>query len=134
MSLTPMDDSEETTIVYEKSPPVKLTRLRKERPQDRAASLSPSALKERNAFTVLKDAGINRPNQRVTKTMRSEFIEGEAQESDDEFYVGFGGMNKKQDDDEEEDEDHDAIVEGLVDDAALDDKTLAAAVVLEKHK
>lgn len=121
-------------MVYEGSPEVKLTRLRKERLQDRAASLSPSPFKVRNAFTILKDASSNQPKTSVTKANRSEFIEGEAQESDDEFYVGFGGASKKQDDDEEEDEDQDAIVEGLVDDAALDDKTLAAALVLEKHK
>ncbi|KAG9124482.1 hypothetical protein FRC07_011483 [Ceratobasidium sp. 392] len=65
------------------------------------------------------------------KTEKSEFIEGEAAESDDE-YGDFGPRARDEDegDGEEGEEQH---VEGLVDDAAMDEHTENAADVQAKY-
>lgn len=135
MSLMSIEDSEEVTMADEEFPRFKLARFRRERPPDQLESPSPSSVsKTRNAFEVLKDASIEKQKKAAAKAIRSEFIEGEAQESDDEFYADFGGINKHEDDEEEENDDQYAIVEGLVDDTVLDEETMAKNLVLEKHK
>ncbi len=73
------------------------------------------------------------------KKKRSEFVEDQAVESDEEDMLGFGGVRKKKggkgDEDEEEDDEHDAdgVVKALVDDAHMDEKAIAKSKVLEKH-
>jgi mediator of replication checkpoint protein 1 len=64
---------------------------------------------------------------------KSEFVEAEAQESDEDD--GFG-LKKKTADDQEDDSDanDDKPVEGLVDDAVMDETTLAEKLVQEKYK
>ncbi|KAH9947256.1 MRC1-like domain-containing protein [Amylocystis lapponica] len=67
----------------------------------------------------------------VKKLEKSVFIEGEAEESDDDAMVGFGGP-KRDDGEEENGEDQDRTLAELVDDAVMDEDTLAAGAVLEK--
>ena len=67
------------------------------------------------------------------KTKRSEFIEGEAEESDDDEMRGFG-LRKRVEDDEEDDEAQDQTLQELVDDQEMDENTLAEDAVLEKHR
>ena len=75
------------------------------------------------------------PKQKGKKAVRSEFIEGEAEESDDELAFGFGKAVKKGDDDEEEDgEDQDQPLPDLVDDHEMDKDTLAEDAVKEKDR
>ncbi|KAF8591546.1 hypothetical protein K439DRAFT_1626926 [Ramaria rubella] len=124
---TPLDESPQAG-------PIRRSRLLRERPQRRSSSLSPSSA-PRNAFDVLRDAGAsNKQRQRVAKhsIVNSEFVEAEAQESDEEFKSGFGGL-KGDDEEEGADEDQDTILEGLVDDSVMDDRDQAADLVLEKH-
>ena len=68
---------------------------------------------------------------------RSEFVEDQAVESDEDDMLGFGGMRKKGgDDDEDEDDERDeeGVVKALVDDALMDEAALAKIKVLEKHQ
>jgi mediator of replication checkpoint protein 1 len=65
---------------------------------------------------------------------KSEFVETEAQESDDDEMLGFGGYRKQTAEEEEEGEDLDKALEGLVDDAHMDEQTLGQDLVLEKVK
>ncbi|PCH41249.1 hypothetical protein WOLCODRAFT_143468 [Wolfiporia cocos MD-104 SS10] len=102
--------------------------------QSRQSSPSPSPSKSRNAFDILRKA--TRPTQKLPsipgrRLGKSEFIEGEAEESDDDAMMGFGGR-KKDDDEEDDDPSQDQTLAELVDDAAMDEKTLAEEVVLEK--
>jgi mediator of replication checkpoint protein 1 len=68
------------------------------------------------------------------KLERSEFVEAEAEESDDDDQFGFGGHKKIDDGEEEDGEDQDKTLEGLVDDAEMDDETMAEELVMEKVK
>jgi mediator of replication checkpoint protein 1 len=82
--------------------------------------------------------GVAAQHDKVKAKKRSEFVEDQAVESDEEDMLGFGGMRKKKggnDDDEEEDDEHDAdgVVKALVDDAQMDEAKLAKLKVLEKH-
>ncbi|ESK93727.1 hypothetical protein Moror_1425 [Moniliophthora roreri MCA 2997] len=61
---------------------------------------------------------------------RSEFVEAEAQESDEETF----GFVKSRDDDENGGEDLDKTLETLVDDKEMDENTIAVEKVLEKYK
>ncbi|KAI9511264.1 hypothetical protein F5148DRAFT_1146934 [Russula earlei] len=111
----------------------------------RGQSLSPSpsptktkstaAGVERTAFTELMVAGaVQRDKAKAKK--RSEFVEDQAVESDEDDMLGFGGVRRKGgDDDEDEDDEHDTdgIVKALVDDAHMDEAALARAKVIEKH-
>jgi mediator of replication checkpoint protein 1 len=67
---------------------------------------------------------------RKRKLAKSNFVEGEAAESDDE-YEGFG-LRTKDDEGEEGDSDEDRHVEGLVDDQVMDEDTEAAAQIKAK--
>ncbi|THH12400.1 hypothetical protein EW145_g66 [Phellinidium pouzarii] len=82
-----------------------------------------------NAFTELLKAS----KKDKKKLGKSEYVEGEAQESDEDEMFGFG-VTKKDDEGESDDDDPDAIVENLVDDAAMDAGQLAEEKVLEKVK
>lgn len=88
--------------------------------------------KVRNAFDELKKGAISKKTDKPadsSKLSKSIYVEAEADESDDDF-----GFSKKKGDDKEDSEDENAPVEGLVDDANMDDDTLAADLVLEKVK
>lgn len=74
---------------------------------------------------AVKEKKAKNKNKKVGK---SEFVEGEAAESDDE-YGDFGPRLREED---EEDEDEDRHVEGLVDDQAMDKDTENAAQVQAK--
>lgn len=93
---------------------------------ERALELGPEP-KLRSAFDILR----KRTSPKRKRPMRSEYVEGEAEESDDEATFGFGA--KKTEEEEEEDgEDQDKPLDGLVDDREMDVKTLAEEAVLEK--
>ncbi|KAI0677470.1 hypothetical protein C8Q78DRAFT_1002861 [Trametes maxima] len=91
----------------------------------------PSTSRPKNAFELL---GRRAASPKAKKVIRSEFIEGEAEESDEEAAFGYGAKLKKQDDDDEDGEDQDRDLEGLVDDAQMDAETLAEDRVAEKHR
>lgn len=97
------------------------------------SSPSPSPIKRRNAFDVLghKPEKLKAPKF-AKKLQKSAFIEGEAEESDEDAGFGFGLVKKKEDDEESDGEEQDKMLEELVDDAAMDDETLAEERVLEK--
>lgn len=87
-----------------------------------------------NAFEQMKLAQKKLEKTAEKKLEKSEFVEAEAEESDDDDQFGFGGQKKLDDGEEEDGEDQDKTLEGLVDDAAMDDETLAEDLVLEKVK
>ncbi|KAL0580927.1 hypothetical protein V5O48_001121 [Marasmius crinis-equi] len=62
---------------------------------------------------------------------KSEFVEGEAQESDEET---FGFFKQKGQDDEEDGEDQDKTLENLVDDKEMDEETENVQAVMEKYQ
>ena len=73
---------------------------------------------------------------RAKAKKRSEFVEDQAVESDEDDMLGFGGMRKKKggENDEDEDEhDTDGIIKALMDDAHMDEAAFAKAKILEKH-
>ncbi|KAG6875568.1 hypothetical protein C0992_003289 [Termitomyces sp. T32_za158] len=97
-------------------------------------SLSPTTKRSVNAFDILK-RGFKAQVRKFQGSLldKSEFIEQEAQESDDDEIFGFGPRLKDKDDEENE-EDLDQTLETLVDDAEMDEKILAADLVMEKYK
>ncbi|KZT12783.1 uncharacterized protein LAESUDRAFT_719092 [Laetiporus sulphureus 93-53] len=97
-----------------------------------SSSSKPS--KTRNAFDLMKLAsrGAQRKTEKVKKTLvKSDFIEGEAEESDDDALMGFGGRKEDEDEDDEDENQNQTLAE-LVDDRAMDEKMLAEEAVLEK--
>jgi mediator of replication checkpoint protein 1 len=96
------------------------------------SSPSPSP-KARNAFDVLghKPLGKLKAPKFPKKLEKSAFIEGEAEESDEDAGFGFG-LVKKDDEEELDGDDQDKILEELVDDAHMDEETLNEEKVLEK--
>lgn len=107
-----------------------LTRLRKvkERESSPSSGRSPGA-KSADAFTLMMQAQ-KMKEKRERKKLRSDFVEGEAMESDEDEMFGFGPKTKELD--EDSDDDPDEIVENLVDDGALTEEQLAKERVLEK--
>jgi hypothetical protein len=92
----------------------------------------------KTAFDILMNPA-NRPKDKVKDKGKgkmpldvSEFIVDEAAESDEDGDFGLVTRKKTGDDDEEEEEGDDKVVEGLVDDTAMDEKTVAADAVLAK--
>ena len=69
---------------------------------------------ERTAFTELMMGVAAQRDNVKAKMKRSEFVEDQAVEEDEEDMLGFGGVRKKKgsNDDDEEDDEHDA--EGVV--------------------
>lgn len=95
------------------------------------SSPSPSPVK-RSAFDVLgkgKMAALKLPKKKLGKSM---YVEGEAEESDEDAGYGFGLVRKKDDEEELDGDEQDQILEELVDDAKMDDDTLNEEKVLEK--
>ncbi|KAF8897205.1 hypothetical protein BD779DRAFT_1489499 [Infundibulicybe gibba] len=92
---------------------------------------SPSPRKRpQNAFDALARGSKLKAEKPKTKLGKSEFVEAEAQESDEDDIFGFGVKK----DDEEEGEDLDKTLETLVDDQEMDEDTVAAELVIEKYK
>jgi mediator of replication checkpoint protein 1 len=90
----------------------------------------------RTAFTELMMGAHHDKVKTKMKKKRSEFVEDQAVESDEDDMLGFGGVRKQQDDDDDEDDlehDEDGVVKNLVDDAHMDETALAKAKILEKH-
>lgn len=87
-----------------------------------------------SAFTKLLEGAKRQDKKEKKKLGKSHFIEGEAQESDEDEMFGFGGAKKNEDDEESDDDDPNAIVENLVDDNAMDDQQLGEERVLEKYQ
>ncbi|KAI0776041.1 hypothetical protein BD413DRAFT_469485 [Trametes elegans] len=91
----------------------------------------PSVSKPKDAFEAL----LRRPaSPKAKKPVRSEFIEGEAEESDDDAGFGFGERRKDDGDEDEDGEEQDGILAELVDDQAMDEETLAENAVREKAR
>jgi hypothetical protein len=92
---------------------------------------------ERTAFTELMMGVAAQRNNAKAKKKRSEYVEDQAVEEDEEDMLGFGGVRKKGGNDDEDDEhdehDADGVVKALVDDAHMDEMALAKSKVLEKH-
>jgi mediator of replication checkpoint protein 1 len=96
-----------------------------------SGSPAPSRRSKTNAFEALAMGAQKVKEKKPLK--KSEFVEAEAQESDDDD--GFGFKKKTADNEEHDsDADDDKPVEGLVDDAIMDDVTLAEKRVQEKYK
>jgi len=97
-------------------------------------SLSPIPQKRLlNAFEVMAGAAKAKNGRVKRKLEKSEFVEAEAQESDDDEIFGFGGR-KKNDEEEEDGEDLDKTLETLVDDQEMDEETVNAQLVQEKYQ
>ena len=98
------------------------------------SSVSPSPVKPRNAFDLLghKPARLKAPQFEKKRLEKNEFIEGEAEESDEDAAFGFGLPKKKDDEEDLDGEDQDRVLEELVDDAHMDDDTLNEEKVMEK--
>ena len=94
---------------------------------------SPSPKRLRNAFDLLGKK-LQRPKEDGKKLEKSEYVHAEAEESDDDDQFGFGGHRNKDDNEEEDGDDLDKTLEGLVDDAEMDDTTMAEDLVMEKVK
>lgn len=100
---------------------------------DRSTPTPSSPKRSRNAFEAMLKAQA-RKEKTEKKLEKSEFVAGEAEESDDDDQFGFGARIKKDDGEEDEDDDQDKVVEGLVDDADMDEETINERLVLEKAK
>ncbi|KAJ7228971.1 MRC1-like domain-containing protein [Mycena pura] len=102
-------------------------------PRSTGASPSPLGLRPQNAFAVVRSEPLKDRSSRPKHPLKkSEFIEVEAQESDDDEMVGFG--HKQDDADEEDGEDQDQTLQTLVDDQEMDETTAAADRVIEKFQ
>jgi mediator of replication checkpoint protein 1 len=89
-----------------------------------------------NAFDVLTRhaRAHDKAEQRKKQLEKSEFVETEAQEEDEDEKFGFGILKKMGGDEEEDGEHLDKSLEELVDDRQMDAETQAAELVLEKVK
>ena len=99
------------------------------------SSMSPGPVKTRNAFDALgrkPPEKLKAPKFTKKRLEKSAFIEGEAEESDEDAGFGFGLIKKKDDEEELDGEEQDKILEELVDDADMDESTLNEEKVLEK--
>jgi len=91
-----------------------------------------------DAFKLLGKRAANAKAKGKTefeKTIRKEYLNDEAEESDEDRMVGFGF--RKEDEEEGEEmlgEDWDAHLAELVDDQKMDEKTEGVDRVLEKHQ
>ena len=95
------------------------------------SSFSTSSQKQ-NAFDVMGLAAHAQGIKRKRMLEKLEFVEAEAQESDDDEAFGFRGRRKE--DDEGDGEDLDKSLETLVDDQDMDEETVNEPRVLEKYQ
>jgi mediator of replication checkpoint protein 1 len=112
-----------------------LRRLKKREISPAGFRSSPFPSPKANAFEIIT---YNAKTQAAKKKKleKSEFIEGEAEESDDDEMRGFGGFGKAKGDGEEEGdgEDLDKMLEELVDDKEMNEEEVARQAVWEKHQ
>lgn len=104
-----------------------------------SVSPSPSPIKrktqETDAFQLMREAqkkAIKKP-----KLDRSDFVDGQAEESDEDDHFGFGGKPKRRDEEEEDVDNEEELVKlqkEMMDDKAMDVSTLNEDMVLEKHR
>ncbi|KAI0638262.1 MRC1-like domain-containing protein [Trametes polyzona] len=122
----PDDDDDDDDV-----PRGRLGRLRK---RDRSPTPDQPLVhlpRPKNAFELLE----RRPTSpKGKKPVRSAFVEGEAEESDEDAAFGFGGKRDDDDEEEEDDDAQDQPLPDLVDDKEMDEKTLAEDLILEKHR
>ena len=102
------------------------------------ATPTPMMMQGRTAFSELMlgaKLAVHRDAEKAKAKKRSEFVEDQAVESDEDDMLGFGGVRKKNGDEDDEDDEHDAdgVIKDLVDDAQMDEAALAKSKVLEKH-
>ncbi len=76
----------------------------------------------------------SKPSKPKVPLRKSEFVEAEAQESDDDEMRGFGLFRGPAADDDEEGQDLDQELPTLVDNTALDEATIAEEKVREKYQ
>ncbi|KZW03856.1 hypothetical protein EXIGLDRAFT_715901 [Exidia glandulosa HHB12029] len=89
--------------------------------------------RQRNAFDLLNEgAKKDKAKSAKLKKQPSEFVQDQADESDDETGLGFGGV--KEDDEVVDEEAMKAAVEGMMDDQQMDVDAIAEELILEKHK
>ncbi|KAG8981348.1 hypothetical protein FRB90_007310, partial [Tulasnella sp. 427] len=89
--------------------------------------------KKRDAFSVLMTSKPKEPKKKdkeKEKQMR-EFVQDQADESDEDKIFGFGGVKE---DENEDDEENDKHLEGLVDDKDMDRSEVNEQAVIEKHQ
>ncbi|KAF7331788.1 MRC1 domain-containing protein [Mycena kentingensis (nom. inval.)] len=111
------------------SPPRRLVR---QRPARRSPSGSPTPRPSApNAFDLIQDRGKTKAKERKPLP-KSEYIQGEAEESDDDEMAIY--RPRTSEGDEEDGEDQDQSLQTLVDDQEMDEKTAAADAVLEKYQ
>ncbi|KAK0206200.1 hypothetical protein DFS33DRAFT_1381326 [Desarmillaria ectypa] len=104
---------------------------RKRRILKRAVSPSPTYGASRSSSSKPQESKISKSKVPLKK---SEFVEAEAQESDDDEMRGFGLFKGTAADDDEEGQDLDQELPTLVDNTALDEETLAEEKVREKYQ
>lgn len=86
-----------------------------------------------NALDILGKAA-NAPKVPREKIKNSEFVAAEAEESDEDEMLGFGAVKKDDEGEDDDDDDQDKVLEGLVDDAAMDVETERPDLVQEKFR
>ncbi|KAK0453298.1 MRC1-like domain-containing protein [Armillaria borealis] len=104
---------------------------RKRRIVKRAVSPSPLYSASRSSSSKPQESKTSKPKVPLRK---SEFVEAEAQESDDDEMRGFGLFKGPAADDDEEGQDLDQELPTLVDNTALDEATIAEEKVREKYQ
>jgi mediator of replication checkpoint protein 1 len=136
LSFSQVDDPDENTDLQ---PLRRIRRARTPSPVNtfnRVVSPSPTRVTG-DAFSALK-VGATRKHRREEKAKRklgkSTYVEQEADESDEDAAYGFGPRKKDDEDEESDGDEEDKHVEGLVDDAQMDEETVAAQLVVEKFK
>ncbi|KAF7301531.1 MRC1 domain-containing protein [Mycena indigotica] len=90
---------------------------------------SPTLKSSVNVFDVLQGKTTSRKEKKPLQ--KSEFIEGEAEESDDDEVIFRRSGDGEE---EEDDEDQDQSLQTLVDDQEMDENTMATAAVIEKFQ
>lgn len=96
-----------------------------------------SSVRPLNAFDILKQGAVAHAQgkelgKRKRKLDRSDFVVGEAEESDEDALFGF--TSKQHESDEDSDDAQDQPLADLVDDTVMDAETEAVDKVLEKVK
>ncbi|KAG7448941.1 uncharacterized protein BT62DRAFT_928949 [Guyanagaster necrorhizus] len=103
----------------------------KRRIMKRSVSPSPSYGANRLNSSKPQESKTSKPKAPLRK---SEFVEAEAQESDDDEMHGFGLFKGTAAEDDEEGQDLDQELTALVDNTALDEETIAEEKVREKYQ
>jgi mediator of replication checkpoint protein 1 len=83
---------------------------------------------------MLKQGAKKQRVKEKKKIEKSEFVQAEAVESDEDGGYGIGLKGKGAEEDYESGDDQDVVVEGLLDDQKMDANTEAVDLVQEKFK